>query len=110
MKANQYVKRMSALLALAGLMAVSQSASAHNPLCLCRNVAGGQVSCKGGFSDGSGAPGVTLDVVGYNEKTLVKGKLGANSTLVFKRPAGEFYVVFDAGPGHVVEVDHTDIK
>lgn len=110
MKANRYVKAMSALLALAGLMAVSQHASAHNPLCQCRNIAAGQVSCKGGFSDGSGAPGVTLDVVGYNEKTLVKGKLGANSTLVFKRPAGEFYVVFDAGPGHVVEVDHMDIK
>ncbi|MDP3368191.1 MAG: hypothetical protein Q8S49_19430, partial [Pseudomonas sp.] len=27
----------------------------------------------------------------------------------FKRPDGEFYVLFDAGPGHVVEIDHTEI-
>jgi hypothetical protein len=31
------------------------------------------------------------------------------STLTFKRPDGEFYVLFDAGPGHVVEVDYADI-
>ena len=55
------------------------------------------------------APGVTLDVIGYDEQILVPGKLGADSTLTFKRPDGEFYVLFDAGPGHVVEIDHADI-
>ena len=54
-------------------------------------------------------PGVTLDVIGYDEQVLVGGKLGDDSTLTFKRPDGEFYVLFDAGPGHVVEVDHADI-
>ncbi len=54
-------------------------------------------------------PGVTLDVIGYDEQILVPGKLGADSTLTFKRPDGEFYVLFDAGPGHVVEIDHADI-
>jgi hypothetical protein len=29
--------------------------------------------------------------------------------MTFKRPDSEFYVLFDAGPGHVVEVDHADI-
>ncbi len=52
---------------------------------------------------------MTLDVIGYDEQILVPGKLGADSTLTFKRPDGEFYVLFDAGPGHVVEIDHADI-
>lgn len=95
------------LLALAGL---SGQALAHNPMCECKEVEEGQIRCTGGFSDGSGAPGVTLDVIGYDETILVPGKLGADSTLTFKRPDGEFYVLFDAGPGHIVEIDQADIE
>ncbi|AZF04666.1 hypothetical protein [Pseudomonas sp. R5-89-07] len=88
----------------------SHVALAHNPMCECKEIAGEQIQCKGGFSDGSGAPGVTLDVIGYDETILVPGKLGADSTLTFKKPASEFYVLFDAGPGHVVEIDQADIQ
>ena len=84
-------------------------ALAHNPMCECQPAPGDQIVCTGGFSDGSGAPGVTLDVIGYDEAVLVPGKLGADSKVTFKRPEGEFYVLFDAGPGHVVEIDHADI-
>jgi hypothetical protein len=77
----------------------SASALAHNPMCECKAIDAEQIECTGGFSDGSGAPGVTLDVIGYDETVLVPGKLGA-----------EFYVLFDAGPGHVVEIDQADIQ
>lgn len=90
--------------------AFSSLAMAHNPLCECKEIEGEQIRCTGGFSDGSGAPGVTLDVIGYDESILVPGKLGTDSTLTFKKPGAEFYVLFDAGPGHVVEVDHADIQ
>ncbi len=91
------------------LLCLAGPALAHNPMCQCEPVDGEQIKCTGGFSDGSGAPGVTLDVIGYDETVLVPGKLGEDSTLTFKRPAGEFYVLFDAGPGHVVEIDYADI-
>ncbi|MFI8744300.1 hypothetical protein ACIGKL_03975 [Pseudomonas sp. NPDC077186] len=84
-------------------------ALAHNPICQCEAGDGEEIVCTGGFSDGSGAPGVTLDVISYEEEVLVPGKLGEDSRLSFKRPDGEFYVLFDAGPGHVVEIDHTEI-
>lgn len=87
----------------------SASALAHNPMCECKAIDAEQIKCTGGFSDGSGAPGVTLDVISYDEEVLVPGKLGEDSRLSFKRPDGEFYVLFDAGPGHVVEIDHTEI-
>lgn len=91
------------------LLSAGNQALAHNPMCECKPIEGEQIECIGGFSDGSGAPGVTLDVIGYNEEILVPGKLGENSKITFKRPEGEFYVLFDAGPGHIVEIDHADI-
>jgi len=97
------------ILTLPLLLLAATPALAHNPMCECSLVDAEQIKCTGGFSDGSGAPGVTLDVIGYDEQVLVGGKLGDDSSLTFKRPDGEFYVLFDAGPGHVVEVDHADI-
>ena len=92
------------------LMGLSTQALAHNPMCECTAIEGEQIRCTGGFSDGSGTPGVTLDVIGYDETILVPGKLGPDSTLTFKRPDSEFYVLFDAGPGHIVEIDQADIE
>lgn len=102
--------RRAAALLLILCAGLSTQALAHNPLCECKEIDGEQIRCTGGFSDGSGAPGVTLDVIGYDESILLPGKLGPDSTLTFKKPAGEFYVLFDAGPGHVVEVDQGDIQ
>ncbi|MFJ3484095.1 hypothetical protein ACIPL1_12050 [Pseudomonas sp. NPDC090202] len=86
------------------------AAQAHSPYCDCKEIAEGQIRCSGGFSDGGDAVGVTLDVIGYDESILFHGQLGSDSSLTFARPAGEFYVLFDAGPGNVVEVDHLDIE
>ncbi|WP_371856738.1 MULTISPECIES: hypothetical protein [Pseudomonas] len=91
-------------------LGLSSTALAHNPMCECKQIDNEQIRCTGGFSDGSGAPGVTLDVIGYDETILVPGKLGEDSTVTFKKPASEFYVLFDAGPGHVVEIDQADIE
>ncbi|HEY1027649.1 MAG TPA: hypothetical protein VGE28_08475 [Pseudomonas sp.] len=99
--------RLSLLIAAGTLCS---AALAHNPICECEAHGEEEILCVGGFSDGSGAPGVTLDVIGYDEEILVAGKLGDDSRLSFKRPDGEFYVLFDAGPGHVVEIDHADIE
>ncbi|WLH14351.1 hypothetical protein PSH58_08535 [Pseudomonas hefeiensis] len=106
MIARRYLNSL-ALLLCAG---ASSNALAHNPMCECKAIDAEQIQCTGGFSDGSGAPGVTLDVIGYDETILVPGKLGADSTLTFKKPNAEFYVLFDAGPGHVVEIDQADIE
>lgn len=101
-------RRILALAAGLAAACLASSARAHYPYCTCA-MENGQIVCKGGFSDGTGAEGVTLDVISYDEEILVPGKFGPDSTVHFERPAGEFYVLFDAGPGHVVEVDWRDI-
>lgn len=96
------------LLAALAPLAAATPAAAHYPFCTCEKH-GETVRCKGGFSDGTGAEGVKLDVIGYDESVLIPGKFGKDSVIEFKPPTGDFYVLFDAGPGHVVEVDHNDI-
>jgi len=103
------MKTRAALLAVAGILAAS-GARAHYPVCECKMMDATTVRCTGGFSDGSKAPGVTLDVISYDEQVLVSGKLDGESAITFPRPAQDFYVLFDAGPGHTVEVEHTAIK
>lgn len=104
------MKRTAAVLvALATVLCMASPAFAHYPFCVC-TVQADKIVCKGGFSDGTSAEGVKLDVIAYDEKVLAANKFGADSTVRFERPPGEFFVLFDAGPGHVVEVDWRDIE
>ncbi|WP_040566469.1 hypothetical protein [Magnetospirillum molischianum] len=98
------------LLLTVAVFLFAPAAEAHYPVCKCRMIDAGIVKCTGGFSDGSKAPGVVLDVISYDEQVLVKGRLGSDSTLSFPRPDQDFYVLFDAGPGQTVEIEHDSIK
>ena len=91
-----------------GLFLISLS-YAHTPLCSCSDEGDGTILCEGGFSDGSSAAGVKMKVVDASGKTLVEGKMNEDSEFTFKKPAGEYTVIFDAGPGHEVKVPSTDI-
>jgi len=78
---------------------------AHTPICSCYDNGEGSITCEGGFSDGSSAAGVEMRVVSEDGKVLIKGKMDEDSEFTFKRPSGPFKVQFDAGPGHLVEVE-----
>jgi len=82
---------------------------AHTPLCSCYDNADGTVTCEGGFSDGSSAAGVEMRVQGKNNKVLIKSKMDEDSEFTFDKPSSAYKVVFDAGEGHVVEIDGKEI-
>ncbi|MCD6293806.1 MAG: hypothetical protein J7M20_02540 [Deltaproteobacteria bacterium] len=82
---------------------------AHTPLCSCYNNGDGTVTCEGGFSDGSSAAGVEMRVVNAAQNVLIKGKMDEDSEFTFDIPKGPYKVQFDAGPGHLVEVEGKDI-
>jgi hypothetical protein len=86
------------------------SASAHPPFCVCKMIDATTVRCEGGFADGTGVPGVSLDVLRYDESIVLETTFGADSTVSFERPDGEFYILFDAGAGNSFDVDYKDIK
>jgi len=82
---------------------------AHSPYCKCE-LDGDFIVCQGGFSDGSGAVGTLLDVISYDEEILLSSELDDQSRIQFPRPEGDFYILMDAGPGHVVEIDWPEIE
>ena len=88
---------------------LAAQAFSHTPLCSCFDNGDGTITCEGGFSDGSSGAGVGMKVVDIKGKVLVGGKMDENSEFTFKRPDVPFKVIFDAGPGHVVEVKSEDI-
>lgn len=92
------------------LVALPGIAMAHSLLFTCSPAAESMVRCAAEFSDGSDAAGMAVLVKAYDERVLFKGTLGGDSTLQFKRPAGEFFVRLEDGGEHSAEVDHTDIK
>ncbi len=104
------VKAHAMLMAVAS-MAAATLAQAHEPIAVCNAVDESTVRCYGGYAHGEDAPGLTMDVISYeNDQVLIPGKLGADSTITFQRPEGGFYVLFDAGPGHMAIVEHDEIR
>ncbi len=82
---------------------------AHTPLCSCYDNGDGTVTCEGGFSDGSSASGVQMRVEDVQGKVLNNGKMDKNSEFTFEKPSVPYKIYFDAGPGHVVEIEGNDI-
>ena len=81
----------------------------HTPLCSCSDEGDGTILCEGGFSDGSSAAGVTMKVVDADGKVLIEGKMNEDSEFTFKKPEGTYKVIFDAGPGHALEMAGEEI-
>lgn len=68
------------------------------------------IVCEGGESDGHPLDDALVEAISYDEKTLFSGKLDDQSRIRFQRPTGPFYILIDAGPGQVIELDWKDIK
>lgn len=93
------------------------SVSAHTPILSVEDNEDGTIYLEGGFSDGSSAAGVTILLVEdksyesdhkdkdfYKENlVLLRTKMDEYSELTLCKPNVPYLVVFDAGPGHVVE-------
>jgi hypothetical protein len=92
------------------LLATSGSAQAHTPLFDCFDNGDKTITCEGGFSDGASATGIEIRVIDAQGKVLEQSKLDAKGSATFKRPAGEFSVVFDAGSEHQISVLGDDIS
>jgi len=87
----------------------SAQVQAHTPLCSCYAGGDGTVICEGGFSDGLSAAGVEVCVVDEDGNVLAKGKMDEFSEFVFDAPDGPYKVIFDAGPGHKIEIKGKEI-
>lgn len=103
------MKKLMTLTMMLAFLALSATAFAHSPLCDCFDNGDGTVSCEGGFSDGSSASGVKMSVMDGAGKVLQEGRMNADSEFTFNKPEGSYMVFFDAGEGHTVEINGSNI-
>lgn len=103
-------KKFGVLLAMAFCLVWGTVAFAHTPMCSCFLNDDGTVTCEGGFSDGSSASGVKMTVRATTGDVIQEGKMDELSEFTFSAPEGNYEVVFDAGPGHVVVVKGEEIE
>jgi len=102
-------RRMARWLIAFALALGSASAMAHEPVARCFLLDETTVRCRGASNDGDAMPGARMEVVALDGTTLVEGKLDAQSTLTFSKPAQPFYVLLDTGPGLQVTVEQEEI-
>ena len=104
------MKKFTALAAACALsLGFAAQAMAHTPICSCFDEGDGTVLCEGGFSDGSSASGVHMKVLDASGKIVTDGKMNEASEFSFKKPSGDYTVLFDAGEGHRIEIPGSDI-
>lgn len=87
----------------------SGQALAHTPLCSCYDNGDGTVLCEGGFSDGSSAAGVPITVMDLSGNELINSKINEDGEFEFDKPSVGYKVLFNAGPGHAIEIMGKDI-
>lgn len=85
-------------------------AGAHTPICDCYDNGDDTITCEGGFSDGASAAGVEMTILDDAGRALMQGQMSEYSDYTFTKPQDGFRVVFQAGDGHVIEIDSRDIE
>lgn len=88
----------------------TNTALAHAPYLNCKLQENHMIYCKGGFSDGSSAKRITLDVINDQEKILIHSKLDDKSEIRFKKPDEPFYILMDVGAGHTAIIEGESLK
>ena len=95
---------------IAALACLAAPAFGHNAICECFDNGDATITCEGGFSDGGTAAGVPVHVLDAMGKVLIEGAMSDQSEFTFARPSVNFRVEFDAGEGHVIQIDGRDIE
>lgn len=81
---------------------------AHTPVCRCE-LEDSDVIYIGQFHDGSEAADIPITVFDANNLPLIEGQFNKQSRFLFTIPQPPFYIIMDAGPGEMFEVDSRDI-
>ncbi|WP_193075190.1 hypothetical protein [Pseudomonas sp. FME51] len=94
---------------LLGAVLSSAVAWAHVPVSRCSVQADNWVECQTRYDDDSLAADILMGLYSYDNSLLSSGRSDVKGVFRFALPAQPFYLLMDAGPGHVFEVDWKDI-
>jgi len=108
------VKTIKKVLPLvAGLVAFIPLSHAHYPILNCtvgnNEKAPHQVRCEASFSNRAKAPNVIMEVYSEDDEVISEGHTDNDSIYTFDRPEGVYFIIMDAGPGHVLEISDEEV-
>jgi len=88
---------------------LASTAWAHVPVTRCTLQADNRVECQTRYDDNSIAADILMGLYAYDDSLLLTGRSDVKGVYHFTLPDQPFYLLMDAGPGHVFEVDWRDI-
>src|SRR5690554_4013525 len=94
---------------LLGAVLTSSAAWAHVPVSRCSVQTDNWVECQTRYDDDSIAADILMGLYAYDNTLMSSGRSDMKGVFRFKLPDEPFYLLMDAGPGHVFEVDWQDI-
>ncbi|MCH2159924.1 MAG: hypothetical protein MK096_14245 [Oleiphilaceae bacterium] len=107
------IKNMRAKLALVVMSLLSAKAFAHYPILNCKLGSNpespSEVVCEASFSNLAKAPNVIMEVYSEDDELISEGHTDDNSIYTFERPDGVYFIIMDAGPGHVLEISDEEV-
>ncbi|USD67271.1 hypothetical protein [Vibrio sp. SCSIO 43136] len=101
------------LIALMLALLFTNSVWAHYPILDCKIVtdsdASEHVLCEASFSNRAKAPNVLMEVFSEDDDVLSSGLTDDDALYRFPKPEGSYFILMDAGPGHVLEISNDDV-
>lgn len=94
------------------LLLFSGLSLAHYPILSCSVVnqnSQEHVVCEASFSNRATAPGVIMEIFSEDDEVISSGLTDTNSLYQFPLPEGDFFILMDAGPGHVLEISNDEV-
>ncbi len=86
------------------------AAQAHFPLLTCTLTVKQQLLCIAGFSDGSLAGKVSLNVFNYDDQAMLTVVTASDGSVTINPPIGEYYIVFDPDHESPAEFDYVQLN
>ena len=103
-KGGDFITKKCVFLTGAVLILFNLALLAHTPILLVEDNGDGTLYAEAGFSDGSSAQGSVCRLETPDGEVLWEGKFDEFSSVEMEIPnVEEYYVIFDAGPGHIVK-------
>lgn len=100
-------------IALGSALLFSSASFAHYPVLSCQHIsnagASDTVRCEASFSNRAKAPNVIMEVYSEDDDVLASGYTDDNAIYEFEAPDNGYFILMDAGPGHVLEISNDEV-
>jgi len=103
------MKQLIAGLTMLAAVLFSAVLWAHVPVSRCAVQADNWIECQTRYDDNSIAADILMGLYSYDNTLMLSGRSDVKGVFRFELPYEPFYLLMDAGSGHVFEVDWQDI-